>query len=105
MAEPLVPVMAWPFRMVNNSSQIPFVEQDSPEEIQQSVAMVYSVRQGDLVDEPDLGLTDPTFKQGGVTEGELVAAARQWEPRAAINFTRDELVGIAQTVNAEVSNA
>jgi len=96
--------MAWPFRMGGyNSSEIPYVEQDSPEEITQNVAMIYSVHKGDLVDEPDLGIPDPTFTDG-VSEAELVAVAQQWEPRAAVNFSRDELVRLIQTIDAGVSN-
>lgn len=105
MGEPLeVPVMKWPFEMAGfNASEIAFVEQDSVEEIEQCVAMVFSVTQGALVDEPQLGLPDPSFRRGGVSEATLVAVAHRWEPRAAENFTRDEIVALAQTIDAEVS--
>jgi hypothetical protein len=99
------PCMAWPFRMGGpDASEIPFVEQDTPEEIAQCVAMVFSVAEGDLVDEPTLGLPDPTFRIGGVSEATLTSVAQRWEPRAALNFTRDELVALAQTVDVEVAS-
>jgi hypothetical protein len=106
MSQPLeAPCMAWPFRMGGfNASEIPFVEQDSAEEIAQCVAMVFSVDEGDLVDEPTLGLPDPTFRTGGVSEAPLTSVAQRWEPRAALNFTRDELVALAQTVDVEVAS-
>ncbi|HSZ70256.1 MAG TPA: hypothetical protein VK756_07830 [Solirubrobacteraceae bacterium] len=107
MAESLeVPVMKWPFRMGGfNSSEIAYVEQDTPEEVAQCVAMVFSVEQGALVDAPKLGLPDPTFRIGGVSEATLLAVAQRWEPRAALNLTRDTIVALAQAVDVEVSDA
>jgi hypothetical protein len=107
MAEPLeAPMMAWPFRMAGpDSSEIAFLEQDSPEEVEQCVALVFSVEQGSLVDAPGLGLPDPSFRPGGVSEATLSQIAQLWEPRAALMFTLDELVALAQTVDVEVSDA
>ncbi len=105
MAEPLeVPVMEWPFRMGGyNQSEIAFVEQDSPEEVAECVAMVFSVERGALVDEPTLGLIDPSFRVGGVSEATLLAVAQRWEPRATLAFTLDQIVQLAQAVDIEVS--
>jgi hypothetical protein len=106
MAALQVPVMQWPFRMGGvNASEIAYIEQDTEQEIGQCVGMVFSVRRGDLVDEPQLGISDPTFVVGGVREAALVAVAQEWEPRASINFSRDEIKGIAQTVGVEVNDA
>jgi hypothetical protein len=99
-----VPVMEWPFRMAGfNSSEIAFVEQDSPAEVAENVAMVFSVEQGTLVDAPKLGLPDPSFKTGGVSEATLVSVAHRWEPQAALYFTRDQIVQLAQLVDVEVA--
>jgi|SRR5580704_12481810 hypothetical protein len=98
------PCMVWPFRMGGyNQSEIPFIEQDEPEEVAECVAMVFSVEQGSLIDAPRLGLPDPTFRTGGVSEATLVAVAQRWEPRATLHFSRDQLVQLAQTVDVEVS--
>jgi hypothetical protein len=104
MAELEVPVMEWPFRMGGfNQSEIAFVEQDSPEEVAECVAMVFSVEKGSLVDEPKLGLPDPSFQAGGVSEATLLAVAQRWEPRATLTFTLDQIVQLAQVVDIEVS--
>lgn len=98
-----VPHMQWPFRMGGvNSSGIAFVEQDSPEEIEQCVALVLVTRPGDFPDEPTLGLIEPAFRQGGVSQADIEAAVHRWEPRAQINFTSDELVAVTQTLGIEV---
>lgn len=98
--------MQWPFRMGGfNGSQIPFVEQDGDEEVAQCVALVFTASPGDVVDDPKFGLTDPTFRPGGVSVAALEAAANTFEPRALLRFAREELVGIAQTVDVEVSDA
>jgi hypothetical protein len=105
MAEPLeAPVLQWPFQMSGfNQSEIAMVEQDSSEEIAECVAMVFSVEEGSLVDAPELGLPDPSFKAGGVSEDTLVAIAQRWEPRATLAFSSDTLVQLAQVVNVEVA--
>lgn len=103
MAELEVPVMQWPFRMAGvNQSEIAMVEQDSPEEVAECVAMVFSVEQGSLVDEPRLGLPDPSFRVGGVSESTLIATAQRWEPQALLHFSRDQIVQLAQLVDVEV---
>jgi hypothetical protein len=103
--EPLeVPVLEWPFRMGGvNQSEVAFVEQDSPEEVAECVAMVFSVERGALVDEPTLGLPDPSFRTGGVSEATLLSVAQRWEPRATLSFTLDQIVQLAQTVDVTVS--
>lgn len=104
MAEDEVPVMEWPFRMAGfNASEIAMVEQDGATEVAANVAMVFSVEQGSLVDAPKLGLPDPSFRTGGVSENTLVAVAHRWEPLAALYFTRDQIVQLAQLVDVEVA--
>ena len=105
MAEPAeAPCMVWPFRMAGpDQNEIPYVEQDTPEEIEQCTGMLFTVEQGSLTDAPGLGLPDPAFRRGGVPEGALTAIAAMWEPRAILTFTVDELVALAQTVGVTVS--
>jgi hypothetical protein len=94
--------MRWPFT-IRPDGTIPFVEQDSPQEVEQCVGLVFATPRGGFPDEPALGLAQPTDVQGGISESALDAAARRWEPRAHLNFTSDEMTGIAQTVGIEVS--
>lgn len=98
------PHLEWPFRMGGaNESSMNFVEQDSPAEVAQCVAFVVSTEPGTLVPAPELGLQDPTFKQGGMTESEIINAISRWEPRALIVFTEDELLQHVQTIGIEVT--
>ena len=83
---------------------MPVVEQDSVEEIAQCVALILSTEPGAFPDEPQLGLPGAPFNVGGISLSALEAAVRRWEPRALLNFTRDELAHLAQTVGVEVSS-
>jgi hypothetical protein len=105
MAETLdVPVLGWPFRVGGyNQSEIAFVEQDSPAEVAECVAMTFSVERGSLVDAPKLGLVDPSFRTGGVSLATLLSVAQRWEPRAILTFTHDQIIALAQTVGITVS--
>lgn len=98
------PVLKWPFRMAADESHIDFIEQDTPQEYEQCVALTLITRPGEFPDESDFGLPDPTFTEGGVSEADLVAVVRRWEPRAHLFFTQDELIGFAQEVGIKVKS-
>jgi hypothetical protein len=98
------PVMRWPFRMAPDESHIPFIEQDTPEEHEQCVALVLGSLPGEFPDEPDFGLPDPVFDEGGVSEVDLAAVIRRWEPRAHTSFTLDELIGFAQELGIQINS-
>jgi hypothetical protein len=98
------PVLKWPFRMAEDESHIPFIEQDTAEEYEQSVALVLTTRPGGFPDEVNFGFPDPTFSEGGVAAADLAAAVRKWEPRAHLYFTLDELIGFAQEVGIQVKS-
>lgn len=56
------------------------VEQDSPAEIAQSVALLLSTRPGERRSVPDYGTEDP--RGAGLDADELNAAVAEWEDRA-----------------------
>lgn len=56
------------------------VEQDSPAEVAQSVALLLATRPGERRSVPDYGTDDPTFT--GLDVDEIHAAIEQWEDRA-----------------------
>jgi phage baseplate assembly protein W len=59
------------------------LEQDSADEIENCVALIASVPKGSLIDEPEFGITDPTFMIRPRVN--LIAAQmHEWEPRAQV---------------------
>jgi phage baseplate assembly protein W len=97
------PHLKWPFRLNPSGNALEFVEQDEPPEVAQCVAFVLSTEPGTLVPNASLGLPDPAFKEGGLTEAEVVAAVTRWEPRGPVVFTGDEITRQAQTIGIEVT--
>lgn len=97
------PVLQWPFKINEAGTAIDYVEQDTPAEVAQRVAVLFSTNPGDLVDEPAFGIPEPIFKEGGITQDELLSAVNKWVPEAALIFTTDELVELVQTIEVEVS--
>lgn len=57
------------------------VEQDSPIELSQSVALLLDTRVGERRSEPDYGTPDPVF--GGLDVDELADAIEEWEDRVS----------------------
>lgn len=61
-----VPHLAWPFRMAGH--RLAQVEQNSIEDVQQSVRSYLSTVRGERPLSPDFGLEDPTFGPGVDTD-------------------------------------
>lgn len=55
-------------------------EQDSGDEIRQSVKVLLATRPGERLVIPDYGLADPAF--AGPDAGVIAEAVQRWEPRA-----------------------
>lgn len=99
-----IPIMAWPPRMNAAGTAFEMVEQDSSQEVAQCCGFLFNTEPGTLIDEPTMGLPDPTFKENGVSEAELESVVQRWEPRALLQFESNTLVALAQTVNIKVES-
>lgn len=76
--------ISYPFRWgpTGNAAEL---EQDTLDEITNCVEVVVRTSVGDLVDQPDMGITDPLFKRiPNVVQ--LSSQINQWEPRADIQL-------------------
>lgn len=88
MARPFVPKFAVPFRL-GGSSAFAVVEQDSDEEILQCVKAIVRTPIGSHIDDPELGIQDPTFD--GVDPEVLTDQVLISEPRAALTIASGEV--------------
>lgn len=84
---PVTPHLAVPFQIVGPRARV--VEQDSVDEIAQCVYAVLGTERGSRLEEPDFGVTDPAFRQGGMDLGEARVALGAWEPRADVEIEQD----------------
>jgi hypothetical protein len=100
--EPDSPRLAWPpsFDPVNGAA---IVDQGSPEEIAQCVGVVFSPPPGGLIDNPQLGIRDQSWRAGGASLEELEAVLDIWERRARATMTASEIIAAAQTVGINVT--
>lgn len=79
------------------------VEQDSPEEVRQCVAILARTRIGQRAEHPDYGITDPTFRREADLD-ELREQIQTWEPRAAIVLGQDlDLADLINQIDIGVS--
>lgn len=65
------------------------VEQDSEQEIAQCVYAILATERGSRIEEPEFGIADPTFEQGGMDLGEALLATSTWEPRAEVRSEQE----------------
>lgn len=77
-----IPKFKIPFQ-IGPSGSAYVVEQDSDEEVVQCVTSIVSTVKGTRVEQPEFGVPDPTFRQGGPDLETYRQAIADWEPRAA----------------------
>jgi hypothetical protein len=82
-----VPHMAFPFRFDANGHAV-VLEQDTEEEVGNCVELILGCEVGSLIDQPDFGITDPTFS---VTPNlqHLEHQITSWEPRATVDLSNN----------------
>lgn len=69
-----------PFRLDGRAVRV--VEQDSLDDVANSVETLMRTPLGSLDENPDYGVVDGTFDEGRVDLNEIQTAISQWEPRA-----------------------
>src|SRR5213596_2288974 len=75
-----VPHIALPIRYVNG--HITTVEQDSNADIEQCIEVICSYIKGDREEAPEFGISDQTFREGGIDANVLKQEIEELEPRA-----------------------
>ena len=89
---------ALPFRFATPQAAV--VEQDSIDEIAYCAYAVLICPQGFRVELPEFGLPDLTFTQQPVNRELIRETIEEWEPRAAVAFSEEELEQMAESVGA-----
>lgn len=77
---------------VTASGRLANVEQDSLEDISQSVALLVDTRPGDRRSVDEYGIPDPVF--GGVDVDEITDLILEWEERADQSYVEQVAAGI-----------
>lgn len=79
------------------------VDQDTGEEVVQSVRVLLETRPGEALMAPRYGVDDPTFAAGGIDD-DLVEAIRRFEPRATEATVRQAAAGGRVDVTVEIGD-
>ena len=98
--EVITPKLKVPFNINGSSADV--VEQDSVEEVVQCVTAIINTPVGFREDQPEYGMEDPTFLEGGVDAEDIEAIVGEWEDRAT-TMTTSEMDDLVNNVNIEVS--
>ncbi len=84
-----VPCISWPFMFTDNGPGV--VEQGSYAEVLACVQTVVNCPVGACPELPTFGIPDPTFQPAPPNTSALLAAIKQWEPRATETATTQAL--------------
>ena len=79
------PHLAWPIRV--DGPQLATVQEDTDDEAAANVAVLCCFERGSRAEQPDFGITDPTFQQMPVDPSEIERQAAVYEPRAQLRIT------------------
>jgi phage baseplate assembly protein W len=91
----VIPHFSYPFRLEGNSFAV--VDQDTPDDIVQSVEILVATRRGQRQELPDYGIADPLFEDG-LDLQDITDAIADWEPRAT-TAVDSEIDDIDQYIN------
>src|SRR5262247_2235600 len=80
-----LPHLAWPIHVQGNTYAT--VQQDTNDEAAANVAVLCCFPRGWRTEQPDFGITDPTFQQMPVDPSEIERQAAIYEPRAQLRIT------------------
>lgn len=99
MADVITPKLKVPFSISGTSAEV--VEQDSVDELAQCVEAIVRTPTGFRESQPEYGMDDPTFTEGGLDPEDIQDICSVWEPRVStlISSEMDELIN---TVEIEV---
>ena len=92
------PHFAFPFTLLASGKSAVYTEQDSDDEIMDSVQVFLTTERGERIEVPDYGIPDQTFLQNGVNTNQILTALGLWEPRADIDITSTEWTQLVQRV-------
>lgn len=99
--QPDVPQFAFPLRFAGGQPVL--VEQDTDDEVRDCVEVILRTRLRSRVDDPDMGISDPTFR-AGVDLDEIRDAIADREPRAvALIGTRIDVEQMVREISVEVA--
>lgn len=99
-----IPHIDWPIRVTGTSYA--FCEQDTSQELAANVAVLCSFQRGTRIEQPDFGITDPTFSQQPVDTSEIERQVGVYEPRAELDITVSQVAQTGeQTVTLAVAPA
>jgi phage baseplate assembly protein W len=85
VAEMMVPAFTFPLQLAGSDFAVR--EQDSTAEVVDCVSVLLLTPVGSRIAVPQYGVPETVDTQQPVVHHDLVAAIRQWEPRATVLFT------------------
>jgi len=79
-----VPQLNWPIRVQGNDYDT--CQQDTDQEAAVNVTVLCCFERGTRIEQPDFGITDPTFQLMPVNTGEIQRQVDLYEPRAQLDI-------------------
>lgn len=102
MARPDNPHFSFPFRLSTTGVKAVVHEQNSDYDIMDGVEVLLSTELGERLDDPDYGIEDQAFREGGADLQHIAEAISRWEPRVPVNLESTEFVTMVQRIRVGI---
>ena len=96
------PHFNWPFRLAANGASIRTVDSESDQDIDNSVMVLLSTHLGERLDNPDYGVEEQVFIEGGADLQHLSEAIARWEPRVQIDVDSVEFADMVESIRIAI---
>lgn len=96
-----LPHLDWPLRVLGHDYAE--VEQDTTQDAGAQVAVLCSFEVGTRAEDPEFGITDPTFQQYPVDVSEIQSQCAAYVPQATVEIAQTPVAGGEAAVSVNVS--
>lgn len=93
-----IPHFRFPFALAGDGKGLRVNEQDSQEDVEDCVEVVLSTVIGERQELPTYGLPDQAFRENGADMQVIDIVIDQWEPRADVTLSAEEIEDLTQHV-------
>lgn len=99
------PNFRFPFQFTPGGGRVQYREQDTDDEIMDSIEVLLLTPQGERIDIPNYGVPDQTFQMNGANLAAIQTAIELWEERADVTVDDEGIVDLVHRVQVNYTGA
>lgn len=102
MLKPDVPHFDFPLRLASTGAQLRVIDDQDDQDTYNSVEILLSTQLGERLDNPEYGIEDQTFREGGADLQHISEAINRWDGRVPVEVTSVEFIDMVQKIRVAI---